>query len=131
MPETGFTDSKCAIRHSTPSLKRKKSDVKPENILKNSHWIFSYGSSILVDIEQIVSTEFINDLFTFTLARMDEPADTIAEQIVTLSDYLYIRATSPTSGEIVWVFDNKNVNALRQISDIVMPYIKLFVASQM
>lgn len=91
----------------------------------------SYGSSILVDIEQIVSTEFINDLFTLTLARMDEPADTIAEQIVTLSDYLYIRATSPTSGEIVWVFDNKNVNALRQISDIVMPYIKLFVASQM
>ena len=62
---------------------------------------------------------------------MDEPADTIAEQIVTFSDYLYIRATSPTSGEIVWVFDNKNVNALRQISDIVMPYIKLFVASQM
>ena len=62
---------------------------------------------------------------------MDEPADTIAEQIVTLSDYLYIRATSPTLGEIVWVFDNKNVNALRQISDVVMPYIKLFVASQM
>ena len=90
----------------------------------------SYGSCILVDVEQMMRTKFINDLFTFTLAEMDKPADAIAEQIVALTNYFYARATDSTSGEIVWVFDNANVNSLRQISDIVMPYIKLFVASQ-
>ena len=91
----------------------------------------AYGSCILVDVEQMMRTKFINDLFALTLEGLNEPADAITEQILALSDYFYARAMDSTSGEIVWVFDNKDTNSLRQISDIVMPYIKLFVASQM
>lgn len=108
--------------------------AKQEPSAEEARWAdivkHSYGSCLLVDIEQIMRTRFINELFTLTLKGIDEPADAITEQIVALSDYLYARATDSASGEIVWVFDNTQTNSLRQICDVVMPYIKLFVASQ-
>ena len=114
------------VNSSLKAYESSAEDARWSDIVKDS-----YGSCLLMDVEQMMRTKFINDLFTLTLEGMDEPADTITEQIVALSDYFYARATDSTSGEVVWVFDNKESNSLHQISDIVMPYIKLFVASQL
>lgn len=91
----------------------------------------SYGACMVVDVEQFMKARFVSDLFKVVLEDIDEPIDGIVAQIVDITDYIYARANDRLSGEFVWAFDNQEVNSLRQISDVVVPYIMAYAASQM
>lgn len=91
----------------------------------------SYGACMVVDVEQFMKARFVSDLFKVVLEDIDEPIDGIVAQIVDITDYIYARANDRLSGEFVWAFDNKEVNSLRQISDVVVPYVMAYAASQM
>ena len=90
----------------------------------------SYGYFV-IDIDNILSNNYINKLYHHELNNMDSKTAGHIDSFAKAFSYVYLNIDTPTSAELVLVFDDKETNSLEQIVRMVVPIVIGEVTSNM
>ena len=82
----------------------------------------SYGYFV-IDIDNILSNNYINKLYHHELNNMDSKTAGHIDSFAKAFSYVYLNIDTPTSAELVLVFDDKETNSLEQIVRMVVPIV--------
>lgn len=80
----------------------------------------SYGY-VLVNMDSAMSNSVVTNMWSENLKAMDDAAIDYLDYFVKASSYMYITANTPSSAQIVVVFDDAERNALEQIVTPLVP----------
>lgn len=78
---------------------------------------------LLLDVENMMNSSYFKAYYDAAMRRMDyQQAETIAA-LVEESDYIYLKINDMYNSELVWVFDDKQTNALVKLVGNILPVI--------
>lgn len=94
------------------------------NSVADADWLPSVKNSlsyVVVDADNLLGYSYIEAANTMIMNDMDAMEKNIYRQFVDLVDYAYTSQMSATEAEIVIALDDEQTNALKQITDIIIP----------
>ena len=80
----------------------------------------SYGYLVL-DIDNLMDNSLVASSYRSFMRQMDKSFAETTTSFIDSCSYAYINATTPNSAQMVLVFDDRNTNALEQITRQVVP----------
>lgn len=104
------------------------------NPVSKSAWVKDVADSyayLVVDMDNLMDNSYISSLYRAELRNMDDVSASYLDDFVESCDYVYVTVDTPTSAQMVLVFDDKHTNSLEHIVRHVMPIVIREATSQM
>lgn len=104
------------------------------NPTSKSAWVKDVADSyayLVVDMDNLMDNSYVSSLYRAELRKMDQVGASYLDDFVESCDYAYVTVDSPTSAQMVLVFDDKHTNSLEHIVRHVMPIVIREATSQM
>lgn len=92
----------------------------------DAEWFHNINESMgymVVDVENLMACSYIAAANKALINDLDSEYVDMYKKCVDVCNYIYLSQTEPAAYEFVIVFDNSEANALKQITDIVMPHL--------